>query len=258
MRKRALYRSRTSAVYEAKAFPAKNKVDAAGLTLPTLLICTAAAAGSGGPPATLGRLEEVIAPLGFYSPRQMNDIVARPVHTGCVESVPDPLDRRRRRRRLRPTERLLAWDRDWLAAYDEPLRLVFPKPGFARALPCAPALHAALRRAGLRQLPVASAPMKDRDLRPLLGRTCAIAILPSLTPGRFDGRVRDVDGMAVAHLVSRFGVSRSHVRNVLAEARTSGFLELAPGHASHLRSTERRHAAVDRFIADTLTSSEAT
>lgn len=59
-------------------------------------------------------------------------------------------------------------------------------------------------------------------------------------------------------IVARFGVSRPHVRDMLATAEASGLLARGGRGRKHLDPTPRGVAAVDRFIADTLASQDMT
>jgi hypothetical protein len=53
--------------------------------------------------------------FGLSSPRRVEALVARLVHSGFIEMVPSKEDRRVRI--LTPTERMIDQDLDWLAAH---------------------------------------------------------------------------------------------------------------------------------------------
>ena len=65
---------------------------------------------------TVGRLKQQIAASGLgASARQVDHLVARLREVGFLDVVPS--DKDRRLRLLKPTEKMLAHDRDWLAAH---------------------------------------------------------------------------------------------------------------------------------------------
>ena len=73
---------------------------------------------------TIGRLKQVMAMFGLASDRQIDHLVSRLRAVGFIDVVPSVKDRRIRI--LKPTERMLAHDRDWLAAHYAPLTVLCP------------------------------------------------------------------------------------------------------------------------------------
>jgi hypothetical protein len=74
-------------------------------------------------------LQEVTTLFGVASRRRIEDLVARLIHCGLLESVVSQRDRRVRI--LTPTARMLSLDQDWLSAHYQPLHVMFPDPGCA-------------------------------------------------------------------------------------------------------------------------------
>jgi len=85
---------------------------------------------------TISLLKKTVRPYGVSSARRIHDIVARLVETGYVEPTLAQMDRRVRL--LTPTDKMLAHDLDWLAAFYGPLEVLFPEPGYAPPLRRAP------------------------------------------------------------------------------------------------------------------------
>ena len=79
--------------------------------------------------------------FGVSSVRRFHDLIARLVETGYVEPKAAPTDRRVRL--LIPTERMLAHDRAWLAAFYTPLHVMFPDAGYESHLRHDPAYQKA-------------------------------------------------------------------------------------------------------------------
>jgi len=66
----------------------------------------------------------------------------------------------------------------------------------------------------------------------------------------------ECDGIDLEFLQETFGVSRSHVRNILSAAEAGGLLAWSGPDRRAPRLTPRGLFAVDRFIADTLSSND--
>lgn len=206
---------------------------------------------------TLARLKAAVATLGLSSPRQLDDLVARLSRTGHVALERPAADGRLRL--LRPTDKLLAWDRAVLSSYYDVLHDLYPEPGYGPAVARHPDFHLAQRRVSVETFDVIARFMaRNRDLMPFLHMYQGFHVLMRVILMReadAESTIRDGD---FSDLITRFGVSRSHVRNILASAVAAGLLtEAGPGR-KHLGPTPRGLAAVDRFIADTLASHDMT
>ncbi|MGE7416403.1 hypothetical protein [Methylobacterium tarhaniae] len=246
-------------VYKIEGFPGKSSADAGRVTTLAIIVCLHARYIEDDRETwpTLKRLKETVADFGFASPRFIDDFVARLVQTEFLELRHHPADSRVRL--LVPTEALLRWDREWMAAHFEPLAVLFPEPGYALAIDRSPAFQKAH---GGASVPVLEGAVKvawrNLDVVFFLAATSALSILFTLC--RLGGEttesgVREAD---LAVLAPQFGVSRSHIRNMLLAAEQHGFLARHGDKGQFIVLTPRWIAAFDRFIADSLSYSDLT
>ncbi len=154
---------------------------------------------------------------------------------------------------------LLRWDREWMAAHFEPLSILYPEPGYALALDRSPAFQTAH---GSASVPVLEGAVKVawRNLAVVffLAATSALSILFTLCRlggESTDSALREAD---LAVLAPQFGVSRSHIRNMLLAAEQHGFLARHGDKGQFIVLTPLWVEAFDRFIADSLSYSDVT
>lgn len=256
---RRLFVAEHALVYEAGTFPAQIGADVGRVTTLAIIVCLYAAYDPADRETwpTLARLKDNVARFGFASPRLIDDFVARLNQTGYLEMERQPEDSRVRL--LKPTERLLAWDRAWMAAHYAPLDLLYPKPGYGLPLRRDRAFQAAHAGAAPAAFDTIAAMMwVNLEIVYFLSATGALIILLAffeMGGAEPDARIREAD---LAHLAPRFGVSRSHIRNILAMAQERGFVVRSGPRNAFLHLTPRWIAAFDRFIADSLVQSDLT
>jgi hypothetical protein len=101
---------------------------------------------------TMGRLKHEMAMFGLTSARQIDYLVARLRAVGFLDLVVPDADRRLRI--LKPTEQMLAHDRDWLLTLLAPLSVLSPHIDYGLSSRSDPAFQSALGRVGLRALPL--------------------------------------------------------------------------------------------------------
>ena len=196
---------------------------------------------------TMQRLKQLLQLYGVSSPRRIEDIVARFVETGYLESRVSPSDRRVRP--LAPSDRMVAHDLDWLAAYYKPLALLYPDPGYAAPLGRDRTYREAHRRVSMELAPYA-AQLMDRNAPIMLfmcrdaGMMILLKLL-ALAEATPDAAAR----VSFAAIGDPFGISRTHVRNTLQDAERAGLVSLTEGSIALLPPL---FAAIDRFLADTM------
>lgn len=256
---RRLFVAEHARVYEAGTFPAQLGADVGRVTTLAIIVCLYAAYAPADRATwpTLNRLKDNVARFGFASPRLIDDFVARLAQTGYVEMERQPEDSRVRL--LRPTERLLAWDREWMAAHYAPLDRLYPVPGYGPPARRDPAFQAAHAGAALAAFDaIIAMTWSNLEIVFFLSATSALIILLAFFEmGGADpeARIRETD---LAHLAPRFGVSRSHIRNILAVAQERGFVVRSGPRNAFIHLTPRWMTAFDRFIADSLVQSDLT
>ncbi|CAO4165417.1 hypothetical protein [Methylorubrum aminovorans] len=256
---RRIFVSETARVYEAGMFPGQFGADAGRVTTLAIIVCQHA----GYEPAdwatwpTLSYLKDTVARFGFASPRLIDSFVARLVQTGHLELRQQPEDNRVRL--LCPTEHLLAWDRDWMAAHYAALEALYPEPGFGPPRQRDPAFQAAHARSAVAAFDAIIAMMwSNLEIIFFLSSTSALIILLSLFEmggSEPDSHIREAD---LVQLAPRFAVSRSHVRNILAVAQERNFLVRSGPRNAYIQLTPHWIASFDRFIAGSLAQSDLT
>ena len=197
---------------------------------------------------TISLLKQTVRPFGVSSARRIHDIVARLVETGYVKAVADASDRRARI--LTPTEKMLAHDLDWLAAFYAPLQLVFPEPGYAPPLRRDPAYQRAHRKMSLTMSGYAISLMASNpEMLLFMNREAGTMILMKLVENLDKGLDATPRRMFFADVAKRFGISRTHVRITLQDAEEAGLVRISEQSIALMPPII---AAFERFVADTM------
>jgi hypothetical protein len=197
---------------------------------------------------TIGRLKQAMLPLGFASDRQIDHLIKRLCSVGFLELTPAPGDRRVRI--LKPTERLRAHDRDWLAAHYAGLATLYPHHDYGHVLRRDPAFQALHRRTAMAFLPLGMELFSySPDMMLFLNRAAGYPILAALlqaamvTPDALHAAVPYED------VGERFGVSRTHVRQLLVAAEEAGLVKLHARGGRRVEILPRLWASHDRGIS---------
>jgi hypothetical protein len=238
-------------LYEGDAFLNRLLVEAGRLvTFNTIvsLSCAHDAADRATWP-TMRRLKAELKAFGLSSERRIEDLVAGLVHFDLLELRPS--DRDGRLRLLTPTARMLALDRDWLAANYVPLHVMFPDPGYAQPVERDPAFQRAHRAVALgfsargAQL-MAGNPAMMRYMSRDAGAVILIKLIHLTAAGDA------VEELSYTELGARFGVSRTHVRLVLEDAERNGDLVLSGRGGRRVELKPSILQAFDNFLADAM------
>ncbi|WP_246731537.1 hypothetical protein [Methylocapsa sp. S129] len=201
---------------------------------------------------TKAAVKEAMRAFRLSSPRRIDAIIARLIDTGFVEAVPCVRDRRAQI--LTPTQKMLRHDRDWLAIDYEPLKTLFPSPGYSLAMDHDPDLQKAQRRAGARLFAdIARHRMENPKTMFFARREAGLLVLMKLLQLGRESPEGVSHPASFADLGERFGVSRTHIRIVLHDAERIGLLKmsdrgviLAPELASEF----------DRFLANQMSEND--
>ncbi|MGN8093425.1 hypothetical protein [Methylobacterium sp. 22177] len=203
---------------------------------------------------TLAKVKETANAFGQSSQRQLDDVVRRLVITNHITLECPAADRRLRF--LRPTEKLLAWDREQLCAYYDILQLLYPDADYNIAIKRDPVFHLAHRRCAPKIMTpiIKNFLQQNHHFLPFLHMNHGANVMrnlilaASMSP---DNQVREADFIESAMKV---GVSRSHVRNIIVLAGNKKLVERAGGRQKFLNITSLGIKTIDRFISDTLSS----
>jgi DNA-binding MarR family transcriptional regulator len=200
---------------------------------------------------TMRALKEQMTVFGLSSPRRIEDLVARLVDLGYLETLISMRDGRVRI--LTPTAKMISLDQDWLTALYRPLHVMFPDPGYSEVIERDPAFQRAQRLVALGFSAHGSQIMAGNpDIMLFMNRDAGMTILTKLVQ-MFDAAGGNaVEKRSYTDIGARFGVSRTHVRTLLQDAEQAGLVALSGqgGRLVELKPAILR--AFDRFIADSM------
>jgi hypothetical protein len=233
-------------LFAGDRFVTRLMIDAGTITFRGLLIGFHAAYDENDPTtwATPGQLRKHIVERGLASARRVDDLIARFRQVRYVESVVSPADHRVRI--LKPTERLIAHDRDHLAVYHRFLLDLYPGRGYEWTLGRDQQVQLAIRKALFYALPQAMAFMRHVPVMMFLARDAGYLAFLLVAQADFGGG----DGLSFASIAQRLGVSRTHIRNLFVEAEAAGYVRLGPKHSGPVEIMPALRDAYDRFVAD--------
>ena len=246
---RRLYVSRFLALYDRDPFLARLLIETGRF----LVYHVAVILGAAQDPArretwlTVGRLKQALAVFGIASDRHIDQLVARLCAVGFLTSTPAPHDGRVRV--LRPTEIMLAHDRAWMAAHYAPLTVLGMHDDYEPIMRQEPAYQIANRRTALPFIPfsgklLALAP----DLLLFFDRAAGHMISAALLEAAMAAPDQHA-AVPYADLGERFGVSRTHVRELLLAAQGIGLVRLDGRGGRRVEILPRLWESYDRGLA---------
>lgn len=235
--------------------PALNKLLAEGArhVIITFVLCLSAASRDDEPATwvTLSKLQDTVVAHQVGSPGLVEAIVNRMLDRGLLTSTPAPADRRVRI--LSPTAALRAHDRDLIVAQGRPCAMVLPSPAVERAVTCDPAFQQAIRVASVAAFGEAMAMMmRHPQMMQFIARDSGLMALYAMMAsarGSPDGRVSSVSYQDIG---DRFGISRTHVRDMAAEAEAAGFMRIHAAGGAAVELLPPLWQAIDDFLADAM------
>jgi len=243
------------ALYEHKPFLNRLLLEAGRTVLFNVIMCLHARYDEADRATwpTLRLVADVMAAHRLAGPKRVQALVARLVTTGYLEQRAAARDRRVRI--LTPTRKMIAQDQDFLVSHHLPLQTLFPKPGYAPIMRRDPVFQLKQRRAA-RDLFALGARMLAGNPAMMLfqSRDAGIMILIKMIQMAGQKRSAGPLGISYSDLGSRFGVSRTHVRNLLVAAQAMDLVRLtkADGQCVDLKAAVLQ--AFDRLVADAMSS----
>lgn len=206
---------------------------------------------------TLALFKRAVSTFGFSSPRQIDDFVRRLTETGHI--VQERVVADGRLRLLKPTEKLLAWDREVIAPYYEALQLLYPEPGYGLPIARDPEFHLAQRRCAVEIFPVIGNFLREIvELLPFYNMYQGLNVLLMLADRQATDPDKSMHERDLTEIQHRFRTSRSHIRNIITTAEASGLIIWTEGSRRRFAATPQALAATDLFIAYTLASHDLT
>jgi biotin operon repressor len=195
---------------------------------------------------TVRLLRERMVEFALSSPRRIEALVAQLVRAGFLKSLPAPNDRRVRV--LTPMPAMLALDQNWLVVNYRPLQVMFPKPGYLRVINRDPDFQRVHRVVALGFSARGSDILASNPAMMLfLGRDAGSTILFKLV--RMMSAASNPRQLSYADIGARFGVSRTHVRNLLTSAQAEGLVSLSGRGGRFVELKPQLLQAFDRFVA---------
>lgn len=241
------------ALYEHKPALSRLMLEASRTVLVAIIMCLHARYDEADRATwpTLRLVSDSMAGHQLASASRVHDLVTRLIKAGYLEQCATPYDRRVRI--LTPTAKMIAQDQDFLVSHHLPLQILFPDPGYRLIMMRDPAFQLKQR-------------LVSRDLFALDAQILAGNPVMMLFQGRDAGimiLIKMIDmskaqngaaplQVSYSDLGSRFGVSRTHVRDLLVEAERMNLVRLSNGRSRLVELLPPVLQAFDRLVADAM------
>lgn len=223
---RKLYVSRFLALYDRDPFMARLLIETGRFLVYHVAVILGAAQDSARRETwlTVGRLKKVMAMFGAGTDRHIDQIVGRLYAVGFL--ISEAAEQDRRVRILKPTEKMLAHDRAWLAAHYAPLTIVSRFADYDPVMHEDPAYQTGNRKIAVAFLPfsgklLAVAPELLLFFKHAGGHMVSASLLHAAM-ATADSHA----SLSYADIGERFGISRTHVRGIIVEAQDAGLVRL--------------------------------
>jgi DNA-binding MarR family transcriptional regulator len=241
------------ALFEQKPSLSRLLVEAAHTVLFSVIMCLHARydAGDRATWPTLSLITQSTVAMGVASPSRIHDIVLRLIKTDYLEQRTAPQDGRVRI--LKPTNKLITQDQDFLIAHYRPLAILFPDPGYAPIMKRDLAFQLTQRLVSASLFANAAQIMARNPIMMLfLSRNGGVMVLMKLMQ-MFRAQA-DTAPLEISYsdLGNRFGVSRTHVSKLLHEAEKQKLVRLTKVGGRFVQVMPALVQAFDRFLADSM------
>jgi DNA-binding MarR family transcriptional regulator len=241
------------ALYEHKPFLNRLLLEASRTVLMSIIMCLHARYDEADRATwpTLRLVTDSMAMHGLASASRVHDLVSRLVKTRYLEQRAAPRDRRVRI--LTPTAKLIAQDQDFLVSHHLPLQILFPNPGYALIMTRDPAFQLKQRLVSRDLFALGAKILAGNPIMMLFqGRDAGVMILIKLIEmARRQGGIAPLK-VSYSDLGGRFGVSRTHVRNLLEAAEQMDLVRLTRRGGSFVELLPAVLQAFDCLVADAM------
>jgi DNA-binding MarR family transcriptional regulator len=196
---------------------------------------------------TVAALKQYLAIFGYASERQVDHLVARLRAVGFLEQRRAPGDGRVRL--LATTDKLRSHHTEWLAAHYVPLATLYPDHDYRMVLSRNRAFH--VLHCSMRQ-PFTPAAARLMLTLPDTMLFFSHAAGPLIQNAVLKSAMDAPDPSAAVPYIDaadRFGVSRTHVRNLMNAAESAGLVRIAGQGGRSIEILPRLWASYDRGLA---------
>jgi DNA-binding MarR family transcriptional regulator len=247
---RKLYLDRFLALYEGDPFLVRLLLESGRFLVYMVAIVLEAAQDPARRETwlTVDRFKRGMALFGLASDRHIDGLISRLCAVGYMERRPAEQDRRVRI--LTPTEKLRAHDREWLAAHFAPLSILYPSHDYGPVMRHDRQFHDLFRRTSLPFLPLgAKMFLSVPEMLLFLSHAGGYPVIAALLQAAMAQPDNPNVGVPYGDIGERFGVSRTHVRNLLAAAEQAGLVKLHARGGRRVEILPRLWSSHDRGIA---------
>ncbi|WP_461314175.1 hypothetical protein [Bradyrhizobium embrapense] len=196
---------------------------------------------------TVSALKRQLNMHGHASDRQVDHLLARLCEVGFIEQSRAPADRRVRL--LATTDKLRSHHAEWLATHFVPLAKLYPHHDYSPVLSRNQAFNATHCRVGLPFFPVSVRLMMTLPDTMLFFSHAAGPLIQNAVLKA----AMDVGDPAAAipymDVADRFGVSRTHIRNLMNLAQAAGLVRIIGRGGRSIEIMPRHWASYDRGLA---------
>ncbi len=197
---------------------------------------------------TASRLKQEMTRYRLGSPRQVDYLIARLRSVGFLESMPAEQDRRVRI--LRPSESLLAHDRLWLAAHYAPLAYLYPHHDYSPIMRLDRDFQVEHRRAGIDFWPLGmKILLSSPEIMLFFNHAGGVMVLASLLRAAMNMQGDNSLPVSYREIGDPFGISRTHVRQLIQAAQAAGMMKLSGRGESRVEIMPRLWSGYDRSLA---------
>jgi DNA-binding MarR family transcriptional regulator len=248
------------ALYEHKPFLNRLLLEASRSVLLSVIMCLYARYDEADRATwpTLRLVTDGMAEQRLASSSRVHDLVSRLIKTGYLQQRAAPHDRRVRI--LMPTRKLIAQDQDFLVSHHLPLQTLYPDPGYALIMTRDPAFQLKQRLVSRDLFALGAQILAGNPIVMLfMGRDAGIMILIKMIQmsGAQSGGAPLQAGaeplkVSYSDLGGRFGVSRTHVRKLLADAEELDLVRLTKAGGQLVELKPPLLQAFDRLVADSM------
>jgi DNA-binding MarR family transcriptional regulator len=241
------------ALYEHKPMLNRLLLEASRTVLVSIIMCLYARYDEADRMTwpTLRLVADSMTEHQLASASRVQDLVSRLVKAGYLEQRAAPQDRRVHI--LTPTDKMIAQDQDFLVSHHLPLQILFPEPGYGLVMTRDRAFQLKQRLVSRDLFALGAQILAGNPVMMLFqGRDAGIMILIKMI--ELAGKQSGDAPLAISYsdLGDRFGVSRTHVRQLLEEAEKLELVRLGEGRSRSVELLPPVLQAFDRLVADAM------